>query len=356
MHEFAPLLRSCSKGGVTPVLNRHVYLETMAYELPPCVVSSQSIVDRLQPTLRRLGLPAEALMKAAGIEERRFWPEGTTLVDAASRVAQKAIEQSGLRPEDIGALVSTSVCKDYLEPSMASLIHGRLGLPGSCLNLDVGSACLGFLNGIALLADLIDAGRIRAALVVDAESSREVVESTIQRLLRPDTQVSDFSLNFASLTLGSGAVAAVLTHESLSRSRHRLVGHVSLADTSKSGLCLGNREQMLVQCRPLLEAGLSLARRTWALAHQLLGWSSSHLDFIVGHQVGERHFQSLLEMFGLDRARSFITYPFLGNVGPASVPLTLAMAAERGLVRRGDRLGLMGIGSGLNCSMMELHW
>lgn len=338
------------------MLNSRVYLESIAYELPPQVVSSQSILERLQPTLQRLKIPAEPLMLAAGVEERRFYPEGATIVEAATRVAQSAMKKAGLHPHEIGAIVSTSVCKDYIEPSMASMIHGQLQLPPDCLNLDVGNACLGFLNGISLLADLIDAGRIKAALVVDAESSREVVEATIQRLLQPDTQISDFSLNFASLTLGSGAVAVVLTHESIARSRHRLVGHVSLADTAHSGLCLGSREQMLVQCRPLLEAGLSLAKKTWDLAHKFFGWTSANIDFIIGHQVGAKHFKSLFELFGLDQRRSFVTYPFLGNVGPASVPLTLAIAAERGLIKPGDRLGLMGIGSGLNCSMMELHW
>jgi len=338
------------------MLNRSVYLEALAYELPPCVVSSASILQRLSSTLERLRLPAEALMATAGVDERRFWPEGTTIVDSATAVARKALEASGLDLGDIGALVSTSVCKDYIEPSMASMIHGELGLPGHCLNLDVGNACLGFLNGLSLLADLIDAGRIKAALVVDAESSREVVEATIQRLLRPDTQISDFQTNFASLTLGSGAVAAVLTHESLARKGHRLVGHVSLADTLHRKLCLGSREQMLVQPRQLLEAGLGLARRTWELAHKFFGWTSANIDFVIGHQVGAKHFRTLFDMFGLDPARSYVTYPFLGNVGPASVPMTLGMAADRGLIRSGDRLGLMGIGSGLNCSMMEIHW
>lgn len=338
------------------MLNRSVYLESIAYEIPPCVVSSDSILERLSPMLERLNINASGLLQMCGVDERRFWPEGTTIVQAATRVARKAILESGVDPADIGAIVSTSVCKDYIEPSMASMIHGELGLPEECLNLDVGNACLGFLNGIALLADLIDLGRIKAAVVVDAESSREVVEATIRRLLQPDTQPRDFQLHFASLTLGSGAVAVVLTHESLSKKGHRLVGHVSLADTQHRDLCLGSREQMIVQARPLLEAGLALARRTWNMAAKLFGWTSTNIDFIIGHQVGSRHFNMLFEMFRLDQARSFVTYPFLGNVGPASVPLTLALAVEKGLVRPGQRLGLMGIGSGLNCSMMQIDW
>ncbi len=335
---------------------KNVYLESIAYELPPYVISSDSIVQRLKPASQRVGIDAGAVMSATGVEERRFWARGSTIVSSASKVAGRALEEAGVDPGEIGALVSTSVCKDYIEPSMASMIHGELGLSAHCLNLDVGNACLGFLNGLALVADMIEMGRIRAGLVVDAESSREVVEATIKRLLEEDSRKEDFHLNFATLTLGSGAVAVVLTHRDLSRKKHRLVGHVSLADTVHRNLCLGSPQQMLVHAHQLLEAGLLLARQTWGLAQRLLGWDSADLGFIVGHQGGARHFRSLFELFGLDPGNTFVTYPFLGNVGPASVPLTLAIAIERGLIRPGFRLALMGIGSGLNCSMMEIEW
>lgn len=334
----------------------NVYLESIAYELPPFVISSDSIVEELEPTSHRLRIDAGSVMAATGVEERRFWAPGTTIVSAATRVARKAIESSGLDPQEIGALVSTSVCKDYLEPSTASMIHGELGLSPACLNMDVGSACLGFLNGLALVADMIELGRIRAGVVVDAESSREVVEATVARMLRPETQMEDFRLNFATLTLGSGAVAIVLTHGDVGSKKHRMVGHVSLAGTMHRHLCLGSPQQMLVHAQELLKAGLMLARQTWGMGQKMLGWSSSSLDFIVGHQVGSKHFTRLFELFGLDASRTFVTYPFLGNVGPASVPLTLAIAIERGLIRPGYRLALMGIGSGLNCLMMEIEW
>ena len=337
------------------VLN-NVFLEAIAYDLPPFVVSSESIVEQLEPTSRRLGLDVGQIMTATGVEERRFWSRETTIASAATVASRKAIAKSGIDPREIGALVSTSVCKDYVEPSVASMVHGELGLSPGCLNLDVGNACLGFLNGIALVADLIELGRIRAGVVVDAESSREVVEATLARLSRPDVRIEDLRLNFPTLTLGSGAVAVVLTHRDVGRRRHRLVGHVSLADTVHRHLCVGKPQEMLVHAQELLKAGLMLARQTWGMGQRLLGWSSTNLDFIVGHQVGAKHFARLFELFGLDQARTFVTYPFLGNVGPASIPLTLAIAEERGLVRPGYRLGLMGIGSGLNCLMMEIEW
>lgn len=335
---------------------KNVFLEAIAYELPPYIISSDSIVEQLAPVSARLGIDSGQIMAATGVEERRFWARGTTIVSAATRASRRAIEQSEIDPMDIGCLVSTSVCKDFVEPSVASMVHGELGLSPGCMNLDVGNACLGFLNGIALVADLIELGRIRAGVIVDAESSREVVEATLERLRRDDSRMADLSLNFPTLTLGSGAVAVVLTRGDVGRRKHRLVGHVSLADTVHRHLCLGRPHEMLVHAQELLKAGLMLARQTWGLGQKLLGWTSSNLDFIVGHQVGAKHFSRLFELFGLDPTRTFVTYPFLGNVGPASIPLTLALAVERGLIQPGYRLGLMGIGSGLNCLMMEIEW
>lgn len=338
------------------MLLQNVCLEGVAYELPPFVMTTDAIFEQLTPMLERLKIPPESIASASGVEERRYWAPGTTVVESSTRAARKVLEKTGIDPADIGCIVSTSVCKDYIEPSMASIVHGELGLSPDCLNFDIGNACLGFMNAVSVVGDMIDQGRMKAALLIDSESSREVVEATIEHLLKPDIQVADFQLHFAALTLGSGAVAAVLTHKSLSRTGHKVVGHVSLADTRHRNLCLGNRDEMTVQARPLMEAGVALAGRTWQRCQEVFGWSDDKIDLYVGHQVGRRHYEVLFQSLGLNQANSFVTYPFLGNVGPASVPLTLALAEDAGRLREGSRVALMGIGSGLNCSMMEVVW
>ena len=338
------------------MLLHNVCLEGVAYELPPYVMTTDAIFEQLSPMLERLKIPPEAIANASGVEERRYWPAGSTIVETSTRAARKVLEKTGIDPADIGCIVSTSVCKDYIEPSMASIVHGELGLHPNCLNFDIGNACLAFMNAVSVVGDMIDQGRMKAALLIDSESSREVVEATIQYLLQPDISVADFQLHFAALTLGSGAVAAVLTHKSVSRTGHKVVGHVSVADTRHRNLCLGNLTEMTVQARPLMEAGVALANRTWQQCQEVFGWSDDKIDLYVGHQVGRRHYEVLFNALGLNQANSYVTYPFLGNVGPASVPLTLALAEESGRLKSGHRVALMGIGSGLNCSMMEVVW
>lgn len=338
------------------MLHSNVCLEALAYELPPHVVSTSAIYERLAPTLKRLRIPAEWLASLSGVEERRFWDPGTPLAEVASRAARQALERSGVAPEQVGCVISTSVSKEFLEPSLACMVHHNLGLPEGALNFDIGNACLAFLNGMSLVAQMIDRGQIQAAIVVDAECSRSISEETVRRLTGPDIDLAGFSQQFAALTLGSGAVAAVLTHKSLSRSTHRVVGHVSLADTRYCNHCIGKATEMITEQTRLMKAGVELAARTWSLASRTFGWTRENVTQFICHQVGAMHHKLLFETLGLDPTRAYLTFPFLGNVGPASVPLTLAMAAERGRLNPGDRIGLMGIGSGLNCAMMEILW
>jgi 3-oxoacyl-[acyl-carrier-protein] synthase-3 len=82
----------------------------------------------------------------------------------------KALEQCQLDRERIGVIINTSVCRDYLEPSTACIVHGNLGLSEDCLNFDVGNACLAFLNGMDIAARMLERDEVDYALIVDGES------------------------------------------------------------------------------------------------------------------------------------------------------------------------------------------
>jgi acyl-CoA:acyl-CoA alkyltransferase len=339
------------------MLFRNLAIEALAYELPPRSVTSAEIEARLTSAMARLRLPFRSLEALTGVVERRMWDRGTPIHQVATRVARRAIDMAGIPPEAIGVLINTSVCKDYLEPSMASLIHGDLRLAPDCGNFDVANACLGFLNGIEIGGRMIESGQVDYALIVDGESSGEIVDRTIERLLQPTATAQDFWSNFATLTLGSGAVAMVLGHAKLSRTTHRVNGSVTLADTTMSRLCLGTAERMITESPRLLKAGVALAQRCWSIASQYMPtWLEATIDQYILHQVGKPHVIALCAALGIDVSKCFLSYPSFGNVGPAAVPLTLALAEQAGRVRGGNHVALMGIGSGLNVSMMSVSW
>lgn len=336
---------------------RNVAIEAVAAELAPERVSSAAIEDRLNGALTRWRLPPKPIELLTGIEERAFWPAGTSVADVAARAGARALEAAGVDPARVGLLVNTSVSKEFLEPSVASLVHGQLGLSAECRNFDVANACLGFLSGIEIAGQLIEAGLVEYALLVDAESSRPVIETTLGRLAGSGATADDFWSNFATLTLGSGAVAMVLGRADRSRTTHRVNGSVALADTTQNDLCVGSFDGMVTDSTRLLKAGVELARRTWArAAAELPGWSVGHIDQYILHQVGRAHLNALSQALAIPADRCFASYPRHGNVGPAAVPLTLLLAEQAGRVRPGDHVALMGIGSGLNVAMMSVTW
>ena len=319
----------------------------------PEVITSDWIDEQLMSTYDRCGLRPGLLAELAGIRERRWWPEGVTFDQAAALAGRKAIDASGVDPNEIGMLISTSVCKHHLEPSVACAVHHALDLPTSCTNFDLANACLGFVSAMHLAATAIDAGHIKYALIVDGEGSRQTQLATINRLKMDNATAVDVFDEFASLTLGSGAAAMVIGDMNENPDAHRLVGGVVRAGTEHNKLCVGDLERMTTDTRRLLEAGLELGVACWNEAKATYDWHKG-MDRYIVHQVSSVHTRLFCEQLEVDPARVPLTYPKFGNVGPAAIPITLAGVAP--LITRGERVLCLGIGSGLNTSFTEIVW
>src|ERR1700722_9220714 len=197
---------------------QHVAIAAVSHVLPPEVVTSADLEARLRPVYERLGLPEGRLELMTGIRERRFFPRGTRPGQVSAETADRAIDRSQIDRSHFGALVHGSVCRDQLEPATASFVHHGAALPQSAFVLDVSNACLGLLNGMILLADMIELGQIRAGVVVGTEDGRALVEGTIESLLANDGLTrQEIKRYFASLTIGSGSAAIVLCDHKLSQ-------------------------------------------------------------------------------------------------------------------------------------------
>lgn len=320
----------------------------------PEIVTSDWIDEQLAPTYERWGMRPGLLAELAGIKERRWWPEGVTFDQAAAMAGRKAIETSGVDPRDIGMMISTSVCKHHLEPSVACSVHHQLGLAPSCTNFDLANACLGFVNAIHLASTAIDAGFIKYALIVDGEGSRYTQQQTIARLQQETASFTDVFDEFASLTLGSGAAAMVIGNLDQHPDAHRIVGGIARAGTEHHTLCIGDLDKMTTDTKRLLEAGLDLAQEAWKDSTVDFDWASSAMDRYIIHQVSSVHTKLICERLGIPTDKVPLTYPFYGNVGPAAIPITLANVQQE--LSTGDRVLCMGIGSGLNTSFTEIVW
>ena len=338
------------------MLFQHVAIAGLAHVDAPRRLSSDEINARLKPTLDRLGIKTDVLKDVAGIHARRLWDEGMQASDAATLAAVKALADAGIDPNKVGLLVNTSVSRDILEPSTASIVSGNLGLSDMCQNFDVANACLAFLNGMDIASRMIERGEIDYALVVDGETADLAYEKTVERLLRVETTEEEFKNEMATLTLGSGAAAMVLARAELVPGAPRYKGGVTRAATEWNKLCRGNLDRMVTDTRMLLIEGLKLAQKTWAAAKIALGWVAEEMDEFVIHQVSQVHTAAFVKAFGINPKKVLTIFNEHGNIGPASVPIVLSKLREMGRLKKGSRIALLGIGSGLNCSMAEVVW
>lgn len=300
----------------------------------------------------------------SGIAERRFWEPGSSIGEPSVQSAKAALEASNVRPEQVGCLIHASVCRDYLEPATACRVHAGLGLSPNCWVYDVSNACLGLLSGMVQIAQLIESGAIEAGIVVGTESGRNLVESTIASLNANENLTrKSIKPSFASLTIGSGSCAILLTDRRISQTDNRLLNCVARAECNHHDLCQSDTDQAGSGMQPLMEtdseqllhAGVGVGTRTF---DSLLasGFDRSDFDWTVCHQVGTAHRKLMLESLGMRFDTDFATFNWLGNTGAVALPTALALGLKTQKIKSGNQVALLGIGSGINSVMMATQW
>lgn len=341
-----------------------VNIAGFGYELAPHIITSEDLETRLAPVYSKLHLQPGQLEALTGISERRYWNTDFILSDGAIRSGKLALSNATISPEEIGMLIYGGVCRENLEPATACAVAHGLGLGADTQIYDISNACLGVLNAMVQIANAIELGQIRAGMVVSCESARQIVDMTIERMLAAhDMEI--FKETIATLTGGSGAVAVVLCDAAMLPQGHKFIGGVVKSAARHHGLCTWGPDTGIPASAPqvmrtnsvgVLKHGVALGIETFSAFKQALDWPDPLPDKVICHQVGSAHQRTILESIGIDESKDFSTYRYLGNVGTVSLPITAAIAAERDFLLPKDKVGFLGIGSGLNCIMLGIEW
>lgn len=336
-----------------------VRLHSFAYQEPTHFLTSDEMEEQLSPLYERAKLPKGRLELQTGIKRRGFWPKGTRPSQIASEAAEKILNK--FPREKIDLLLHASVCRDFLEPATAAVVHHNLRLSSHCMISDLSNACLGVISSILMAGTMIESGIIKTALIVSGENAGPLIEETLQHLLNDKTMDrKKIKPYMASLTIGSAAVAFLLTHESLAPSSPKILGGTTLTDSSAVELCQGDGStsglMMETDSEALLKAGVKLAKENFLKVTSELNWKIPDIDKIIPHQVGTAHRLAMLNELGLPLDRDFQTFEQFGNTGSAALPLTLIKSNENGFLKHGDKIILLGIGSGLTSTMLGVEW
>ena len=344
------------------MLYQNVCIEGMGYVLPERVVTSAWIEEQLAPLYRTLRIPIGRIEALTGIRERRWWEDGFKVSEGAATAGERAIADARIEKDKIQCLINASVTRDYVEPATAVIVHNKVGLSPTALNLDVSNACLGFLNGMVMVANMIELGQIEAGMVVAAENVRDGQLRTIERLVNmpegttPEQLNLAYRDNLATFTLGCGGVAMVLRHRSTSQTGKQLLGGTVYGHTQHHGLCVAQADWMRTNSTELLHEGMKVIALNWELFKKQMNWDAQSIDKLFTHQVSEKQRQIGLQILGLEERIDYPTLHTLGNIASVSAPISMAIGRENGFLDDGDRVCLLGVGSGVNSIILGIQW
>ena len=324
-------------------------IESIGSFVPEQRVRSEELLDEIQ-TEKRFGVPNTWLTEITGIRERRFAGDNARPSDLAIEAGRAALERSNLDPRDIGMVIYCGIDRDWVEPATSHRVQRELGCSKAAC-LDVTNACHGFTNGMSVADAMIATGAAENVLVVTGEVPSHVAKDCITSINENPT-LDNFHQKVGGLTTGDAGGAVILqrswdnsgvkTYRFASQGRYAELCYYKYDEEGK------RTGQMLME--KISAAGIHMHRNLMPETYRDLNWQPDDIDILICHQAGKKPHIRLAAIAEVDLERAPITYEQLGNLTSASIPVTLDLAGSK----EGDRVLIMGTGSGLSVSQIGI--
>lgn len=289
----------------------------------------------------------EWIRTRTGITERRMagW-EPTWYMGKMASVA--ALERSGVTADEVGLVISTSVTPDFLTPSMASVIQYEIGANNAAA-FDLNAACTGFVYALDTARRFLETDdSLKYVLVVANESLSRFVdfEDRSTCVLFGDgaaAAVVERSDKLFSSYLGSdGSGARVLFARSL-----EVAPQVKLESDFDDGFPEKPLHQLYQNGKEVYKFATQALPKSFELAAEKVGVTKDEIDWFIPHQANVRIIETAAKKLKVGMDKFIVTLDHFGNTSSASIPLALNEGIEKGIVKRGQKLALIGFGAGL---------
>lgn len=278
------------------------------------------------------GVTPEWIVRKTRISTRRFAASGETTADLAVRAAQQAME--GLDPGDLGHVIVSTSTADTPQPPVSALVQHAISAPGAAC-FDVNAVYSGFVYGLALARELAaESGRLALVVAADVYS-----------------RILDFSDRRTAVLFGDGAGAAVVGPAAAG-----FLGFELTSDGSGHGLIRVEDGLFRMEGRRVRDFVLEKVPPALGALVARTGHDMGDVDVFIPHQANGVLVAELAERAGLAGARLHRTLERYGNVGSASVAVTLDDAHRSGVLKQGDLVLLAGFGGGMSIGAGLLRW
>lgn len=293
------------------------------------------------------------IRERTGIRERRIARENEFPSTLGVRAALKALAVANLKPTDLDLVICTTSSPEYIFPATACLIQDQLGASRAGA-FDLLAACTGFIYGVNMAAQSIRSGAIRSALVVGAETLSRFVDwqdrSTC--ILFGDgagafvLQASDRPGGVLSAVMHSDGSGGELL--SLPAGGSRNPATEATVRDGKHYIHMDGNEVFRFATRVMGQAAKE--------ALEIAGLTTQDVQWIIPHQANYRIIATAARYLKLPIERFVINVDRYGNTSTASIPIATVEALDRGLIKPGDRIVLVGFGAGLTWGALAAEW
>ncbi|ADG82922.1 beta-ketoacyl-ACP synthase III [Thermincola potens] len=280
----------------------------------------------------------EWIRSRTGIVERRMAEKGQNTSDLAVEAAKNALADAGVGAQEVDLIIVATVTPDYSFPSTACLVQKRLGAVKAA-SFDLAAGCSGFVYGLVTGAQYIASGQYETVLVIGAEVLSKIV---------------NWQDRNTCVLFGDGAGAAVLRP---TQKGYGLLSFQLGSDGSGGGLLMmgpdgylkmNGREVFKFAVKIMGDAALEVIERA--------GLTPADIDFFIPHQANLRIIEAAAKRLAMPMDKVYVNVDRYGNTSAASIPVALYEARERGLIKSGDNLALVGFGAGLTWAAAVIRW
>ncbi|HMM27697.1 MAG TPA: beta-ketoacyl-ACP synthase III [Aggregatilineaceae bacterium] len=340
-----PLHRSRLAFTSRPRMLRYAHIVGWGLEVPSQVLSNsdlEAIVDTND----------EWITTRTGIKERRIAEPRETTTSLATRAAQKALDVADLLPSAIDLVIVATATPEYIFPSTASMVQDYLGATNAGA-FDLSAACSGFVYALDMAASKIRTGEINCAVVIGAETLSRVV---------------DWADRGTCILFGDGAGAVVLQGSdvpggilsSVLRSDGSGWDMLTLPTVSSRDTYLQDgvheMHRIYMDGKGVYRFATRIIGDSIKAALDQAGLTPDDLALVIPHQANQRIIEYAAKTLKIPEERVYSNIARYGNTSAASIPLALAEAAERELLKPGDIVAFVGFGGGLSWASMVIEW
>jgi len=323
-----------------------VLIRSLGVHIPERRISNEELGKMVDTT-------DEWIRSHTGIGARHIAADGQLTSDLATDAAKKALLAAEVSAKDLDFIVVATATPDFLGfPSTACIVQDKIGAHG-CGAFDIVAGCTGFIYALEIASGMLEARRGKHALVIGAE--------TLSR-------VTDWTDRSTCVLFGDGAGAVVLSR--IEEGGRGICKTILGADGG------GAKDLVLVQAERSKSFDRSPAevpriamngkavynfavKSITVLVERIMHTTMYKLEdfaWIVPHQANARIVQAAAKRLGIPEERFFMNMAEYANTSAASIPLALGEMQDKGMLKRGDLIMLLGFGAGLTYGATVLRW